>query len=97
MAVGAVLPAEGGIVYREVPTEYSAQGYRYTVVSGRTVLVEPQTGASFRSSTERAPGRGERGFHVGVAGPKAPATIGRPVVRRATPSGPKATIPPQPV
>ncbi|MFC5422520.1 DUF1236 domain-containing protein [Bosea eneae] len=43
MAVGTVLPAEGGIVYRQVPSEYGAQGYSYTVVNGRTVLVEPST------------------------------------------------------
>lgn len=43
MAVGTVLPGEGGIVYRQVPVEYGAQGYSYTVVNGRTVLVEPQT------------------------------------------------------
>ena len=35
--------AEGGIVYRQVPSEYGAQGYSYTVVNGRTVLVEPST------------------------------------------------------
>ena len=43
MAVGGVLPAEGGIVYREVPSEYGPQGYNYTIVNGRTVLVEPGT------------------------------------------------------
>ncbi|TCR64757.1 DUF1236 domain-containing protein [Bosea sp. BK604] len=42
MAVGTVLP-DDGVVYREVPVEYGAQGYRYTVVNGRTVLVEPGT------------------------------------------------------
>mgnify|MGYP006170185469 FL=1 len=34
---------EDGVVYREVPAEYGVQGYRYTVVNGRTVLVEPRT------------------------------------------------------
>lgn len=42
VAVGTILPDEG-VVYREVPVEYGAQGYRYTVVNGRTVLVEPRT------------------------------------------------------
>jgi hypothetical protein len=41
--VGAVLP-ESGVTYYEVPTEYrAARDYRYTVVNGRTVLVEPGT------------------------------------------------------
>lgn len=41
--VGAVLP-EAGVTYYEVPAEYSAaRQYRYTVVNGRTVLVEPRT------------------------------------------------------
>lgn len=41
--VGAVLP-ESGVTYYEVPAEYSsARDYRYTVVNGRTVLVEPRT------------------------------------------------------
>jgi hypothetical protein len=39
--VGAVLPASG-VTYYEVPNEYrAAREYRYTVVNGRTVLVEP--------------------------------------------------------
>ena len=37
--VGAVLP-EQGVTYYEVPAEYGARDYRYTVVNGRTVLVE---------------------------------------------------------
>jgi hypothetical protein len=38
-----VLP-ERGVTYYEVPAEYnSAREYRYTVVNGRTVLVEPRT------------------------------------------------------
>src|SRR3712207_2399261 len=38
--VGTVLP-ESGVVYREVPAEYGVQGYRYTIVNDRPVLVEP--------------------------------------------------------
>jgi hypothetical protein len=40
--VGAVLP-EAGVTYYDVPPEYGARDYRYTVVNGRTVLVEPRT------------------------------------------------------
>jgi hypothetical protein len=40
--VGAVLP-EAGVTYYEVPAEYGVREYRYTVVNGRTVLVEPRT------------------------------------------------------
>jgi hypothetical protein len=40
--VGTVLP-ESGVVYREVPAEYGVQGYRYTIVNNRPVLVEPRT------------------------------------------------------
>jgi hypothetical protein len=40
--VGAVLP-EDGVSYYDVPPEYGAHDYRYTVVNGRTVLVEPRT------------------------------------------------------
>ena len=41
--VGAVLPEEG-VTYYDVPQEYqAAREYRYTVVNGRTVLVEPRT------------------------------------------------------
>lgn len=42
VAVGTVLP-EQGVVYREVPAEYGAPGYRYTVVNDRAVVVEPRT------------------------------------------------------
>lgn len=42
IAVGTVLPARG-VTYREVPREYGARGYRYTVVNDRTVVVEPKT------------------------------------------------------
>ena len=40
--VGAVLPEEG-VTYYDVPPEYGVHDYRYTVVNGRTVLVEPRT------------------------------------------------------
>ena len=40
--VGAVLP-EDGVTYYEVPREYNAPNYRYTVVNNRTVLVDPRT------------------------------------------------------
>ncbi|CAN5278149.1 hypothetical protein BH11PSE4_BH11PSE4_16830 [soil metagenome] len=40
--VGAVLPGDG-VTYYDVPEEYGAAKYRYTVVNGRTVLVEPGT------------------------------------------------------
>jgi hypothetical protein len=40
--VGAVLP-EGGVTYYDMPEEYGVRDYRYTVVNGRTVLVEPRT------------------------------------------------------
>jgi hypothetical protein len=40
--VGAVLP-EDGVSYYDVPPEYGVHEYRYTVVNGRTVLVEPRT------------------------------------------------------
>ncbi|GAC1334654.1 MAG: hypothetical protein NVSMB26_17730 [Beijerinckiaceae bacterium] len=43
VAVGVVLPEEG-VRYYDVPADYQrAHGYRYTVVNGRTVLVEPRT------------------------------------------------------
>jgi hypothetical protein len=40
--VGGVLP-EAGVTYYEVPQTFGATPYRYTVVNGRTVLVEPRT------------------------------------------------------
>jgi hypothetical protein len=40
--VGAVLPDEG-VTYYEVPQEYGVRDYRYTVVNGRTVLVDPRS------------------------------------------------------
>ena len=42
VAVGTVLPSDG-VVYRQVPAEYGATQYRYTVVNNRTVLVDPGT------------------------------------------------------
>jgi Protein of unknown function (DUF1236) len=40
--IGAVLP-EAGVTYYDVPPEYGVRDYRYTVVNGRTVLVDPRT------------------------------------------------------
>jgi uncharacterized protein DUF1236 len=40
--VGAVLPDDGDTYY-DVPPEYGVREYQYTVVNGRTVLVEPRT------------------------------------------------------
>ena len=40
--VGGVLP-EAGITYYDVPQTYGPTSYRYTVVNGQTVLVEPRT------------------------------------------------------
>ncbi len=40
--VGAVLPNEG-VTYYDVPPEYGVRDHRYTVVNGRTVLVDPRT------------------------------------------------------
>ncbi|MEA2953972.1 MAG: hypothetical protein QOJ96_3492 [Alphaproteobacteria bacterium] len=40
--VGGVLP-EAGITYYDVPQTYGATPYRYTVVNGQTVLVEPRS------------------------------------------------------
>jgi hypothetical protein len=42
LRVGAVLP-EQGVTYYDVPPEYGVREYRYTVVNGRTVLVEPRS------------------------------------------------------
>jgi hypothetical protein len=39
---GVILPEEG-VTYYEVPPDYGVRDYRYTVVNGRTVLVEPRT------------------------------------------------------
>ncbi|MDB5643301.1 MAG: hypothetical protein JWN07_2618 [Hyphomicrobiales bacterium] len=42
LAVGAELPGSG-VTYYDVPQEYGVRDYRYTVVNGRTVLVDPRT------------------------------------------------------
>jgi hypothetical protein len=42
LRIGAVLPEEG-VTYYDVPPEYGARDYRYTVVNNRTVLVDPRT------------------------------------------------------
>jgi Protein of unknown function (DUF1236) len=42
VAVGSALPGEG-VTYYDVPSEYGVQDYRYTIVNGRTVLVDPRT------------------------------------------------------
>jgi Protein of unknown function (DUF1236) len=40
--VGGVLP-ETGVTYYDVPQTFAATPYRYTVVNGSTVLVEPRS------------------------------------------------------
>ena len=40
--VGADLPGDG-VTYYDLPQEYGVRDYRYTVVNGRTVLVDPRT------------------------------------------------------
>lgn len=40
--VGADLPASG-VTYYDVPREYGATSYRYTIVNDRTVLVDPSS------------------------------------------------------
>ena len=42
VAIGGVLP-ETGVTYYDVPQTFGATPYRYTVVNGRTVLVEPRS------------------------------------------------------
>jgi hypothetical protein len=42
VVVGGILP-EAGITYYDVPQTFGVTPYRYTVVNGRTVLVEPRT------------------------------------------------------
>jgi len=37
-----VLPSTG-VTFYDVPPEFGATMYRYTIVNGRTVLVEPQS------------------------------------------------------
>jgi hypothetical protein len=40
--VGGVLP-ETGVTYYDVPQTFGVTPYRYTVVNGRTVLIEPRS------------------------------------------------------
>jgi hypothetical protein len=42
VTVGATLP-ESGVTYYDVPQRFGATTYRYTVVNGSTVLVEPRS------------------------------------------------------
>jgi uncharacterized protein DUF1236 len=42
VVVGGVLP-EAGVTYYDVPQTFGATPYRYTVVNGETVLVEPRS------------------------------------------------------
>jgi hypothetical protein len=42
VVVGGVLPDDGVTIY-DVPQTFGATPYRYTVVNGRTVLVEPRS------------------------------------------------------
>ena len=42
VVVGVILP-QNGVTYYDVPQSFGATPYRYTVVNGETVLVEPRT------------------------------------------------------
>ena len=42
VVIGGVLP-ETGVTYYDVPQTYGMTPYRYTVVNGQTILVEPRT------------------------------------------------------
>ena len=42
VVIGGVLP-ETGVTYYDVPQTFGITPYRYTVVNGRTVLVEPRS------------------------------------------------------
>ena len=42
VVVGGVLP-EAGVTYYDVPQTFGVTPYRYTIVNGRTILVEPRT------------------------------------------------------
>jgi len=42
VVVGGVLP-DAGVTYYDVPQTFGVTPYRYTVVNGRTVLVEPRS------------------------------------------------------
>ena len=42
VVVGTILP-EMGVTFYDVPQSFAVTPYRYTVVNGETVLVEPRT------------------------------------------------------
>src|SRR5437879_7830763 len=42
VTVGAVMP-ETGVTYYDVPQSFGVTPYRYTVVNGQTILVEPRS------------------------------------------------------
>ena len=42
VVVGAILP-DSGVTFYDVPQTFGTTTYRYTVVNGETVLVEPRT------------------------------------------------------
>lgn len=42
VTVGSILP-EAGVTYYDVPQQFGATSYRYTVVNDRPILVEPRT------------------------------------------------------
>lgn len=42
VVVGGVLP-DAGVTYYDVPEKFGASLYRYTVVNGQTILVEPRS------------------------------------------------------
>ncbi|XSC42058.1 DUF1236 domain-containing protein [Bradyrhizobium sp. RDT10] len=42
VTVGGVLP-EAGVTYYDVPQSFAVTPYRYTVVNGQTILVEPRS------------------------------------------------------
>jgi len=42
VVIGTVLP-EAGVTYYDVPQRFGSTPFRYTVVNGRTVLVEPRS------------------------------------------------------
>jgi hypothetical protein len=49
--VGVELPEEG-VTYYEVPREYGAREYRYTIINDRPVLVDPAAIASLKWSSK---------------------------------------------
>ncbi|WGJ13402.1 DUF1236 domain-containing protein [Methylocapsa sp. D3K7] len=42
LTLGTVLPGEG-VTYYDIPLEYGVRDYRYAVINGQTVLVDPRT------------------------------------------------------